>query len=60
MRNFLILPKKLLLGIILIALVFLFACLIVPVVGLFMIKLFVQETIELLIFGYRLLKDLIY
>lgn len=60
MRNLLILLKELLLCIILTTLVFIFIGLMVPVVGLFMIGLFVWGIIELLMFGYRLLKDLVY
>lgn len=60
MRNLLILLKELLLSIILTTLVFLFIGLMVPVAGLFMIGLFIWGLVELLMFGYRLLKDLIY
>lgn len=57
MRNFLILLKELLLGIILTTLFFLFVILVTPFVALILVGMFVWGLIELLLFGYRLLKN---
>lgn len=60
MRNFLILLKELLLGIILTTLFFLFVILVTPFAALILVGMFVWGLIELLLFGYRLLKNSIY
>lgn len=57
MRNFLILLKELLLGIILTTLFFLFVILVTPFAALILVGIFVWGLIELLLFGYRLLKN---
>lgn len=60
MRALLVLLKEMILGVILTALVFIFIGLMAPFVGVFMIVLFIWAIIELLIFCYKLIRDLIF
>lgn len=60
MRTLLVLLKEMILGIVLTALVFIFIGLMTPFVGLFMVALFIWAIIELLIFCYKLIRDLIF
>jgi hypothetical protein len=60
MRTLLVLLKEMVLGIVLTALVFIFIGLMTPFVGLFMVALFIWAIIELLIFCYKLIRDLIF
>lgn len=60
MRTLLALLKEIILGVILTTLVFIFICLMVPFVGIFMVILLVWAIVELLIFCYKLVRDLIF
>ena len=60
MRTLLVLLKEMILGIILTALVFIFIGLMTPFVGLFMVVMLVWVIIEILIFCYKLIRDLIF
>lgn len=60
MKELLRVLKELVLAIILTALFFLFVILITPFVALALVGIFVWGIIELLLFGYRLLKNSIY
>lgn len=52
--------KEVFLAIVLTTLFFLFVILVTPFAALILVGMFVWDLIELLLFGYRLLKDLIY
>ena len=60
MRTLLALLKEVIIGVILTALVFVFICLMTPFVGLFMVVLFIWVIVEILIFCYKLIRDLIF
>lgn len=60
MKTLLALFKEVIIGVILIALVLIFIVLMTPFVGAFMIVLFVWVIIEILIFCYKLIKNLIF
>lgn len=60
MKTLLALFKEVIIGVILIALVLIFIVLMTPFVGVFMIVLFVCAIIEILIFCYKLIKNLIF
>lgn len=60
MRTILVLLKEIFIGVILTALVFIFIGLITPFVGLFIVVMLVWAIIELLIFCYKLIRDLIF
>jgi hypothetical protein len=60
MRTLLTLLKEVILGVILTVLVFIFIGLMTPFVGLFMIVLFIWAIAEILIFCYKLIRDLIF
>lgn len=60
MKTLLVLLKEMILGVILTALVFIFICLMAPFVGIFMVILLVWVIVELLIFCYKLIRDLIF
>lgn len=60
MKELLRVLKEAFLVIVLTTLFFLFAILVTPFVALILVGMFVWDLIELLLFGYRLLKDLIY
>lgn len=60
MKTLLALFKEVIIGVILIALVLIFIVLMTPFVGVFMIVLFVWAIIEILIFCYKLIKNLIF
>lgn len=60
MKTLLVLLKEIILGVILTTLVFIFICLMVPFVGIFMVILLVWVIVEILIFCYKLIRDLIF
>ena len=60
MKTLLLLLKEMILGVILTVLVFIFIGLMTPFVGLFMIIIFVWAIVEILIFCYKLIRDLIF
>lgn len=60
MKTLFALLKEMTLGVILTALVFIFIGLMTPFVGLFMIILFIWGFVELLGFGYKLIRNLIF
>lgn len=60
MRTILILLKEMILGVILTALVFIFIGLMTPFVGIFMVVMLIWVVVEVLIFCYKLIRDLIF